>query len=427
MSNEFKQLSTTQAIQYESEYAAHNYHPLPVVFSKAQGCVINDPEGKSYLDFLSAYSAVNQGHCNPRIINALIDQAKNLTLSSRAFYNDVFPVFASKITSLTGFECVLPMNTGAEAVETSFKLVRKYGYEVKKIPQDKAIIIGARGCFHGRTLGALSLSDDPQATDGFGPLVPGFVSLEYGNYNQYKEFLESDKGKYVTAILLEPIQGEAGVVVPPLDFWPKITELCRKHDVLLIADEIQTGLGRTGKLMCWQNYTTEKPDVVLLGKALSGGTLPVSCVLSSKKIMNVFTPGTHGSTFGGSALASRVAIESLNVIIDDHLIENSEKLGKIFKNQLSVIQKNDANNIITEIRGMGLLMAIVIDSKKANNRTAWDLCLLLKENGLLAKPTHDNIIRLAPPLIVTEKQILEASVIIEKCLKLLPNVPISGD
>ncbi|CAI4980274.1 CRE_collapsed_G0040240.mRNA.1.CDS.1 [Saccharomyces cerevisiae] len=419
-------LSSKQTIEWENKYSAHNYHPLPVVFHKAKGAHVWDPEGKLYLDFLSAYSAVNQGHCHPHIIKALMEQAQTLTLSSRAFHNDVYAQFAKFVTEFFGFETVLPMNTGAEAVETALKLARRWGYMKKNIPQDKAIILGAKGNFHGRTFGAISLSTDYEDSKlHFGPFVPNVASghsvhkIRYGHAEDFVPILESPEGKNVAAIILEPIQGEAGIVVPPADYFPKVSALCRKHNVLLIVDEIQTGIGRTGELLCYDHYKADaKPDIVLLGKALSGGVLPVSCVLSSHDIMSCFTPGSHGSTFGGNPLASRVAIAALEVIRDEKLCQRAAQLGSSFIAQLKALQAK-SNGIISEVRGMGLLTAIVIDPSKANGKTAWDLCLLMKDHGLLAKPTHDHIIRLAPPLVISEEDLQTGVETIAKCIDLL--------
>ncbi|CCD27162.1 ornithine-oxo-acid transaminase NDAI_0J02700 [Naumovozyma dairenensis CBS 421] len=425
-------ISSKETFELEDKYSAHNYHPLPVVFHRAQGAHVWDPEGNQYLDFLSAYSAVNQGHCHPRIIAALIEQAQILTLSSRAFSNDIYAQFAKYITSYFHYDMVLPMNTGAEAVETALKLARKWGYEVKKIPQDKAIILGAQGNFHGRTFGAISLSsDEVDSKKNFGPFLNNTTSnyvnkpIRYGHIEDLQYMFENYAGN-IAAIILEPIQGEAGIVVPPEGYFTKVMELCKKYNILFICDEIQTGIGRTGKLCCYEHYAGVKPDILLLGKALSGGVLPVSCVLSSKDIMSVFTPGSHGSTFGGNPLASKVAMAALQVVKDENLIERANDLGKIMKDQLIDIQMNHSNGMISEVRGMGLLMAIVIDPGKANGRTAWDLCLLMKENGLLAKPTHDHIIRLAPPLVISEEDLQKGITIIKKCLIELPNVPKSG-
>lgn len=405
-------LSSQQTIEYENKYSAHNYHPLPVVFHKAQGATVWDPEGNQYLDFLSAYSAVNQGHCHPHIIEALVKQAKLLTLSSRAFHNDAFAEFAKYITEYFNYEMVLPMNTGAEAVETALKLARRWGYEVKHIPEDKAIILGAQGNFHGRTFGAISLSTDYEdSKKNFGPFLTNTTSLlnhgdpiRYGVIEDLQRAFESD-GDHIAAIILEPIQGEAGIVVPPSEYLSQVATLCKKYNALFIVDEIQTGIGRTGKLLCSDHFNVH-PDVILLGKALSGGVLPISAVLSSRQIMSCFTPGSHGSTFGGNPLASRVAIAALEVIKDEHLVERAARLGRILNDELLKL-KESSNGIISEVRGLGLLTAIVIDPIKFNNKTAWDLCLKMKDFGVLAKPTHDHIIRLAPPLIISEEDLLK--------------------
>lgn len=418
--------SSDQAIKEEAEYSAHNYHPLPVVISEGKGAKVWDPEGTEYLDFLSAYSAVNQGHCHPKIIKALCDQAQRCTLTSRAFYNDVFPAYAKFACEFFGFEMLLPMNTGAEAVETGLKLARKWGYQKKGIPEDKAIILAATNNFHGRTLAVVSLSTDPEARaeygpyiEGVGPTIPGTNKpIRYNNVEDIKEALEN-AGDRIAAILLEPIQGEAGIVVPDDDYFPKVKALCEKHNVLLIADEIQTGIARTGKLLCVENYGV-KPDIVLLGKALSGGVTPASAVLSSKEIMLCFGPGTHGSTYGGNPLSCAAAIAALEVVRDEKLVERAARLGERFRQGLKPLVDT---GIVTEIRGKGLLNAIVVDSSKANGRSAWDLCILLKNKGLLAKPTHDTIIRLAPPLVITDEELQRGLDIITAAVKELPNAP----
>ncbi|ANB11425.1 ornithine-oxo-acid transaminase [Sugiyamaella lignohabitans] len=423
-------ISSQTAMDYEHKYSAHNYHPLPVVFAKASGSLVWDPEGKEYLDFLSAYSAVNQGHCHPKIIQALIDQASKLTLSSRAFYNDVFGSFAKYVTEYFGYEMVLPMNTGAEAVETGIKLARKWGYMKKGIPENEAIVLAATENFHGRTLAIVSMSTDPEAKENYGPylnqvgpVIPGTNKpLRYNNIGDLEEAFDR-AGDKIAAFLVEPIQGEAGIVVPSDDYLVKVAELCKKHNVLFIADEIQTGIARTGKLLCVE-HSNVKPDIVLLGKAISGGVTPVSAVLSSKEIMSCFEPGTHGSTYGGNPLSCAVAIAALQVVKDEGLVERAATLGEKFRDGLKPLLKT---GIVTEIRGKGLLNAIVIDSSKANGRTAWDLCLLMKDHGLLAKPTHENIIRLAPPLVITEDQIAKGLDIIAKCVHALPTAPKSAD
>lgn len=430
-------LSSEQVIQYEREYSAHNYHPLPVVFHKAKGAHVWDPEGREYLDFLSAYSAVNQGHCHPDIINALVEQSKLLTLSSRAFSNDMFAKFAKYITEYFQYDMVLPMNTGAEAVETALKLARRWGYEVKGIPQDKAIILGAQGNFHGRTFGAISLSTDfVDSKKNFGPFLNNISSSV--NHHHHHEHHQTDPSQEVgkltirygviedlelafenhaeniAAIILEPIQGEAGIVVPPRDYLSKVAKLCKKYNALLIVDEIQTGIGRTGKLLCSEHFDV-KPDILLLGKALSGGVLPVSAVLSSREIMLCFTPGSHGSTFGGNPLASSVAIAALEVVKRENLVQRAEELGVILKDQLLKLQ-DISGGCISEVRGLGLLTAIVIDPSKFNGHTAWDLCLKMKEHGVLAKPTHDHIIRLAPPLVISKEDLLKGVNAMERAI-----------
>lgn len=424
-------VSSETARNYESEYSAHNYHPLPVVFSKAEGAHVWDPEGNEYLDFLSAYSAVNQGHCHPKIVSALVDQASKLTLCSRAFSSDVFGVYAKYVTEYFNYEMVLPMNTGAEAVETGLKLARRWGYVKKGIPSGEAIILSAVNNFHGRTLGVISMSTDPDATTNFGPYLSGVgpqipgepqgTLLRYGVIEDVEKAF-ANAGDKIAAILLEPIQGEAGIVVPPEDYLPRVQELCKKHNVLLICDEIQTGIARTGKMLCYEHSKGVKPDIVLLGKAISGGIMPVSAVLSSKEIMLTLEPGSHGSTYGGNPLACRVAIAALDVVRDENLVERSQKLGQLLKDKLTELQ-GESNGMISEVRGKGLLSAIVIDESKTNGRTAWDLCLLMKNHGVLAKPTHDNIIRLAPPLVISEEDLLKGVDSIRQSLKELPNSP----
>ncbi|OWB57581.1 hypothetical protein B5S28_g3537 [[Candida] boidinii] len=421
-------ISSETAVNYEQEYSAHNYHPLPVVFHKAKGAHVWDPEGNEYLDFLSAYSAVNQGHCHPKIIQALIDQAQNLTLCSRAFSSDIFGLYAKYITEFFNYEMVLPMNTGAEAVETGLKLARRWGYVKKGIPEGEAIILSAKDNFHGRTLGIISMSTDPDATTNFGPYLnnvgPQIPGEEKGKLLRYGviedvELAFKNAGDKIAAILLEPIQGEAGIVVPPADYLTRVTELCKEHNVLLICDEIQTGIARTGKMLCYEHSANVKPDIVLLGKAISGGVLPVSAVLSSKEIMLTLEPGCHGSTYGGNPLACRVAIAALDVVKDENLVERAQELGDFLKDELTKLQ-SESNGMISEVRGKGLLSAIVIDESKTNGRSAWDLCLLMKNHGVLAKPTHDHIIRLAPPLIISKEDLLKGVDSIRKSLKELP-------
>jgi len=394
-----EQTSSQQAIDLENKYGAHNYHPLPVVLNRGEGVYVWDVEGKKYYDFLSAYSAMNQGHCHPKIINALKEQAENLTLTSRAFYNDKLGRYEKYITEYFGFDKVLPMNTGAEAVETAIKIARKWGYEKKGIPANQAKIIVCENNFHGRTVTIISASNDPIATNNFGPFTPGIVSIPYDNLNALKEELKDEN---VAAFLVEPIQGEAGVYVPQENYIKEAYQLCKQHNVLFVADEVQTGIARTGKLLA-VNYSNFKPDILILGKAISGGVLPVSAVLADNAIMDVITPGTHGSTFGGNPLACAVAIAALEVVEEERLAENADKLGDIFRNGMqALIKKTD---LVKLVRGKGLLNAIVINDSE-DSTTAWDICVDLKENGLLAKPTHGNIIRFAPPLVMTEEQML---------------------
>ncbi|TIA21933.1 putative L-ornithine aminotransferase Car2 [Aureobasidium pullulans] len=418
--------TSATAIAAESAYAAHNYHPLPVVFSRAQGVDVWDPEGNHYLDFLSAYSAVNQGHCHPELVKALIAQASRLTLSSRAFYNDVFPRFAEKVTSMLGFEMVLPMNTGAEAVETAVKIARKWGYKVKGIPENKAWVFSAQENFHGRTFAAITMSTDPESRDNYGPYLPNIGSsnptndepIRYNNVSDLEKVLE-EHGKNTAAFLVEPIQGEAGIVVPDEDYLRKVRELCDKHNVLMICDEIQTGIARTGKMLCHE-WSGIKPDLVLLGKAISGGMYPVSAVLGKKEVMLTVEPGTHGSTYGGNPLGSAIAIRALEIIEEENMVEQAQIFGELFRQGLRDIQAK--NSMISLIRGKGLLNAIVIDESKTNGHSAWDLCMLMKEKGLLAKPTHQNIIRLAPPLVISKEQIETSLRIIGEAVDELPNL-----
>ncbi|KAJ5376667.1 ornithine aminotransferase [Penicillium cosmopolitanum] len=416
--------STTEAIQAENDFAAHNYHPLPIVFSRAQGTSVWDPEGRHYLDFLSAYSAVNQGHCHPELVKALVDQASRLTLSSRAFYNDVFPRFAEFVTRYFGFDMVLPMNTGAEAVETGIKIARKWGYKVKGIPENKAIVLSAENNFHGRTFAAISLSSDPESREHYGPYLPGIgctipgteKPIAYNDKTALREAFEA-AGPNLAAFLVEPIQGEAGIVVPDASYLQEARALCDKHNVLLICDEIQTGIARTGKLLCHE-WSGIKPDLVLLGKAISGGMYPVSCVLGRKDVMLTIEPGTHGSTYGGNPLGCAVAIRALEVVQEEQMVERAEKLGHVFRQGLEDLK----SPLIETVRGKGLLNAIVIDESKTNGHSAWDLCMLMKTKGLLAKPTHQNIIRLAPPLVITEEEIQQALKIIHEAVTELPTL-----
>lgn len=412
-------IPSEEAIHLEEKYGAQNYHPLPVVLSKGDGVYVWDPEGNRYYDFLSAYSAVNQGHCHPKIIGALGDQAKTLTLTSRAFYNNVLGEYEKFVTDYFGFNKVLPMNTGAEAVETAIKICRKWAYEVKGVPEHEAKIVVCTNNFHGRTTTIISFSNDANASRNFGPYTPGFIKVEYNNTEELEAALADEK---VAGFLVEPIQGEAGVMVPDDDYLKKARQLCSEHNVLLIADEIQTGIARTGSLLascgnctcqgaCEQQTTYTRPDLLILGKALSGGVYPVSAVLADEDVMNVIRPGQHGSTFGGNPLACKVAIAALEVIEEERLAQNARKLGEKFRNAMEKL-KNESD-LIKEVRGRGLLNAVEINDMPEST-TAWDICVELKNNGLLAKPTHGNIIRFAPPLVMTENQLAECIAIIKK-------------
>lgn len=414
-------LTSQDAIALENKYGAHNYHPLPVVLSRGEGVYVWDVEGKKYYDFLSAYSAVNQGHCHPKIISALTNQAEKLTLTSRAFYNDLLGKYEKYATEFFGFDKLLPMNTGAEAVETALKLARKWGYEKKGIPQNQAKIIVCQNNFHGRTISIISASNDPVATENFGPFTPGIVSIPYNNIDALVETLKDEN---VAAFLVEPIQGEAGVFVPDDNYIKEAFDLCRAKNVLFIADEVQTGIARTGRLLATcgnctcsdKNCSGEpevKPDVLILGKAISGGVFPVSAVLANNEVMDVIRPGNHGSTFGGNPLACAVAIAALEVVKEEGLAENAYTLGNIFREEMEkLIQESD---LVRLVRGKGLLNAIVINDTE-DSATAWNICVALKENGLLAKPTHGNIIRFAPPLVMTEEQLYECISIIRKTI-----------
>ncbi|KUY19417.1 ornithine--oxo-acid transaminase [Elizabethkingia miricola] len=398
-------------IELEEKHGAHNYHPLPVVLDKGEGVFVWDVEGKKYYDFLSAYSAVNQGHSHPKIVEALVDQANKLALTSRAFYNSKLGEYEQKITSLLGFDKVLPMNSGAEAVETAVKLARKWSYEVKGIAENAAKIIVCENNFHGRTTTIVSFSNDPDANQNYGPFTPGFIRIPYNDIAALEEVLSKEAGN-IAAFLVEPIQGEAGVYVPNEGFLKQSSELCKKYNVLFIADEVQTGIARTGKLIACHHENVQ-PDILILGKALSGGMYPVSAVLANNNIMDVIKPGQHGSTFGGNPLACAVAMAALDVVQDEKLSERAEELGNLFRSEIEkLIEKTD---LITKVRGKGLLNAILINDTP-DSSTAWNLCLALKENGLLAKPTHGNIIRLAPPLVITEEQLLDCIKIIEKTI-----------
>ncbi len=396
-------------IDLENEHGAHNYHPLPVVLDRGEGVYVWDVEGKKYFDFLSAYSAVNQGHSHPKIVEALVSQAKQLALTSRAFHNSKLGEYEKKVTQLFGFDKVLPMNSGAEAVETAVKLARKWSYEVKGISENAAKIIVCENNFHGRTTTIVSFSNDEDASKNYGPYTPGFVKIPYNDIDALEETLKND-AENIAAFLVEPIQGEAGVYVPDDGYLKKASELCTKYNVLFIADEVQTGIARTGKLIACYHEDVQ-PDILVLGKAISGGMYPVSAVLANNSIMNVIQPGQHGSTFGGNPIACAVAMAALDVVEDEHLSERAEELGQLFRAEMQkLIEKCD---LITKVRGKGLLNAILINDTP-DSSTAWDLCLQLKENGLLAKPTHGNIIRLAPPLVITEEQLMECVSIIEK-------------
>lgn len=403
-------LTPQNIIDLEYKFGAHNYHPLPVVLKEGKGVFVWDVEGKKYYDFLSAYSAVNQGHCHPSIIKALVDQSKKLTLTSRAFHNNILGKYEKYITSLFGYDKVLPMNTGVEGGETAVKLARKWAYEVKKVPINQAKIVFVEGNFWGRTLAAISSSTDPSSTKGFGPFMPGYEIIPYNNIPALENAL---KDPNVAAFMVEPIQGEAGVVVPDEDYLLKAYNLCTKSNVLFIADEVQTGIGRTGKMLCCDHYSF-KPDILILGKALSGGVFPVSAILSSDEVMLTIKPGEHGSTFGGNPLACEVAIAALEVIQNENMIDNADRLGKIFRNEINNFIKN--SSIARLVRGKGLLNAIVINDQESGD-TAWRICMSMALKGLLAKPTHGNIIRFAPPLIINEEQLKDCIKIITSTLK----------
>jgi len=401
-----EKLSSVKAIELEDKYGAHNYHPLPVVLSKGEGVFVWDAEGKRYFDFLSAYSAVNQGHCHPKIVNAMTEQANTLTLTSRAFYNDSLGPYEKYMSEYFGYDKVLPMNTGAEGDETALKLARKWGYDKKGIPDNEAKIIVCENNFHGRTITVISMSTDPDARGGFGPYTPGFITVPYNDLEALENALEDPN---VAAFLVEPIQGEAGVYVPDDGYLTRSFELCKKNNVLFIADEVQTGIARTGKLLAC-DHENVRPDILILGKALSGGVYPVSAVLADDEIMLCIEPGQHGSTFGGNPVAAKVAVAALDVVKDEKLAENAEYLGEIFRNEMSKIK----SDMIEIVRGKGLLNAIVIKPK--DGKSAWDVCVKMKENGLLAKPTHDHIIRFAPPLVINETQLHEAIELIKESI-----------
>ncbi len=387
----------------EHKYGAHNYHPLPVVLEKGKGVHVWDTDGKKYFDFLASYSAVNQGHCHPKIVKAMTKQSEKLALTSRAFYNNVLGEWEEYVTKYFGYDKALPMNSGAEADETALKLCRKWAYKVKKVPQNEAKIIVCKGNFHGRTITIISLSSDPDAFKDYGPFTPGFIKLEYNDIDALEKAFEDPN---VAGLLVEPIQAEAGVYVPEDGYLKKAYELCKKHNALFLADEVQTGLARTGKMLACE-YEDVRPDILILGKAISGGMLPVSCVLADDDIMLTILPGEHGSTYGGNPVAAKVSIAALEVIKEEKLCENAMKMGKIFRDEMNTIK----SEMIEQVRGKGLLNAIVI--KQKNGKTAWDVCLALKENGVLAKPTHDHIIRFTPPLVINEKQMREAIEIIK--------------
>ncbi len=399
-------MNTQDYIAKEDKFGAHNYHPLPVVLDKGQGVYVWDVEGRKYFDFLSAYSAVNQGHCHPKIVSAMKDQAEKLTLTSRAFYTSVLGEYEEFIANFFGYDKVLPMNTGAEGDETALKLCRKWAYTRKGIKENEAKIIVCENNFHGRTITVISMSTDPDSYAGFGPFTPGFVTIPYDDLAALEKELEDPN---VAGFLVEPIQGEAGVHVPSDGYLTKAYEMCREKNVLFIADEVQTGIGRTGKLLAC-DHEGVRPDILILGKALSGGVYPVSAVLCDDDIMLCIKPGEHGSTFGGNPVAAKVAIAALEVIRDENLAEKAEELGEYFRNELGKID----SDMIETIRGKGLLNAIVIKPKQGN--TAWDICVAMKENGLLAKPTHDHIIRFAPPLVITREELLESVGIIRKTM-----------
>lgn len=423
MQKDTMSLSSKDLIALEDKYGAHNYHPLPVVLAKGEGVYVWDAEGKKYYDFLSAYSAINQGHCHPRIVQTMKDQAETLCLTSRAFYNDKLGVYEKYITEYFGFDKVLPMNSGAEGVETAIKICRKWGYEKKGIPANEAIVVVCGQNFHGRTVSIISFSSDPDAKGNFGPYTPGFESIPYNDIDSLKKIIE-EKGDRIAGFMVEPIQGEAGVFVPDNDFIKKAAALCNENNILFIADEIQTGIARTGSLLaicgncncqghCEQQETYTRPDILILGKALSGGAYPVSAVLANDEVMNVIQPGQHGSTYGGNPIACAVAITALEVVKDENLAQNARKLGDLFRAEMKKLV--DKYDILTLVRGKGLLNAVVINDSP-DSSTAWNICVKLSENGLLAKPTHGNIIRFAPPLVMTEEQLMDCVSIIEKTI-----------
>lgn len=402
---------TNHFISLENQYGAHNYDPLPVVLARGEGPFVWDVDGKRYFDFLSAYSAVNQGHCHPKIVEALKTQAETLCLTSRAFYNDTLGPYQELMHKIFGYDKLLPMNSGAEAVETALKLARKWAYQVKGVEPDKALIVTCNNNFHGRTISIISFSTDENAKKEYGPYTPGFEIIEYNNAEALEDIL-NEKGAIIAAFLVEPIQGEAGVVVPDEGYLKKCFDLCKQHNVLFIADEIQTGIARTGKMLCCQHENV-RPDIVALGKALSGGVLPVSAVLCDNEIMMTLSPGQHGSTFGGFPLANKVATAAMKLVLEENLAENAEKLGHIFREEMGRVK----SPFIKQIRGKGLLNAVIIEPH--NGKTAWDVCIEMAENGLLAKPTHQHIIRFAPPLVISEEQLREGVEIIKQSIKSL--------
>lgn len=407
-----EKITSEQAIALEDQYGAHNYHPLPVVLTKGEGVYVWDVEGKKYYDFLSAYSAVNQGHCHPRIVEAMTKQAQTLMLTSRAFYNDQLGVYEKKITELMGYDKVLPMNSGAEAVETAVKVCRKWAYEKKGIAENQAKIIVCENNFHGRTTTIISFSNDEEARNNYGPYTEGFIRVAYDNIDALRAILEQDSAN-IAGFLVEPIQGEAGVYVPKTGYLAEAKLLCEQHKVLFIADEVQTGIARTGKMLAIQHENV-KADILVLGKALSGGAYPISAVLADNEIMNVIKPGQHGSTFGGNPMAAAIAIAALDVVLDEKLADNAERLGNLFRAELD--KYIQTSTICSLVRGKGLLNAILINDTEESD-TAWNICLKLRDNGLLAKPTHGNIIRFAPPLVMNEEQLLACVAIIIKTLK----------
>jgi ornithine--oxo-acid transaminase len=424
MNKETTSLSSKDLIALEDKYGAHNYHPLPVVLARGEGVYVWDAEGKKYYDFLSAYSAINQGHCHPRIVNTMKEQAETLCLTSRAFYNDKLGVYEKYVTEYFGFDKVLPMNSGAEGVETAIKICRKWGYEKKGIPHNEAIVVVCGQNFHGRTVSIISFSSDPDAKGNFGPYTPGFESIPYNDIASLKSLIE-EKADRIAGFMVEPIQGEAGVFVPDDNFIPEAAALCRANNILFIADEIQTGIARTGSLLaicgnctcsghCEQQESYTRPDILILGKALSGGAYPVSAVLANDDVMEVIKPGQHGSTYGGNPIACAVAMTALEVVKDENLAQNARALGELFRSSMqNLVDKFD---ILSLVRGKGLLNAVVINDSPESS-TAWDICVMLAENGLLAKPTHGNIIRFAPPLVMTREELLDCVSIIERTIE----------